>query len=97
MHISESIYLLCQVCHDLPDLHKTVLPLLLLPQQVDAHELHDLVADDQVLLAEPAVLQRQAVGGRLQLDNVLLQLIRIVPRHLHAQLAFLLRIYQPRL
>lgn len=39
---SSRLYLLREVDHDAADFNQTVLPLLLLPQQVNRHQLHHL-------------------------------------------------------
>ena len=63
-----------------------LLPLGLLAQQRDAHELRHLLAHGRVHLAQLAVLLREALGGRVQVLDVALELRRVGPRdHLAAR------------
>jgi hypothetical protein len=63
-----------------------LLPLGLLAQQRDAHELRHLLAHGRVHLAKLAVLLREALGGRVQVLDVALELRRVGPRdHLAAR------------
>mmetsp|Transcript_85688 Transcript_85688/g.220568 ORF Transcript_85688/g.220568 Transcript_85688/m.220568 type:complete len:830 (+) Transcript_85688:3259-5748(+) len=64
------------------DLRHLGLPLVALPEEADVRELHDLVADLHVPVAQPPVDGAQALGAVLHLLRERLQLVELGPLHL---------------